>query len=76
MTDFDPGGPEEPCSRRCGYVSNGADLLRHEREDHSRCPECGNWPYGFYPVTHKSDCSRIAPTRPVLTVVPDLEAGQ
>ena len=22
--------PEEPCSRRCGYVSSGRDLTEHE----------------------------------------------
>jgi hypothetical protein len=48
------------CAYRCGYFSNGDDLANHELSEHNACTECGNEPSGEYPVSHKSDCPRLA----------------
>jgi predicted RNA-binding Zn-ribbon protein involved in translation (DUF1610 family) len=52
---------EEPCSRRCGYVSSGLELWLHERHEHFRCPDCGREPIGVSSVSHERDCPRIRP---------------
>jgi hypothetical protein len=54
-------GPDESCSRRCGYYSSGMDLSLHERYEHTQCGECGRVPRDPYPVTHKPDCPRLVP---------------
>jgi len=51
----------EPCDIRCGYVSEGLDLLQHMRFEHVRCTECGNEPIGVSSVSHKPDCPRLRP---------------
>lgn len=56
--------PEEPCSRRCGYVSSGRDLIEHEIHEHKPCPDCGNGPeqdLRTYSLAHKPDCPRLEP---------------
>lgn len=53
--------PEEPCFHGCGVYGSGPDLLRHEREEHTRCPHCGMEPGEEpYPVTHKIGCVRLS----------------
>jgi hypothetical protein len=52
---------ETECSRRCGYVSSGADLIDHETREHARCTECGRVPADAWTaVTHKPGCPRLA----------------
>ena len=52
---------DQPCSRHCGYVSNGLDLWLHEVHEHTRCTECGTVPIGVSSVTHEPDCPRLQP---------------
>ena len=57
-------GLEYPCSRHCGYYSDGQDLLDHERYEHAACTECGNGPgqdLRVYSLRHKADCPRLQP---------------
>jgi hypothetical protein len=57
----EPIGTEE-CYFRCGYVSDGRDLLEHQQHEHAGCPDCGRTPVDRHTaVSHKQECPRLQP---------------
>lgn len=60
---------EESCSRHCGYVSSGRDLIDHEIHEHRPCPDCGagkddgqsDGRLEYHSLSHTPDCPRLRP---------------
>lgn len=66
-TITDKAVTERECSWNCGafYPTRpNYDLInRHEREDHTTCPICGEQPRNPYPVAHLAGCERLSEIR-------------
>jgi hypothetical protein len=57
----------DDCEHHCGYVSEGIDLLDHERYEHRPCTDCGagedqspEW-LEIHAVSHRPACVRLQP---------------